>query len=84
MIISKLTGKKYEPSNSAVLWIKNCQQVATYLYYDEGIFEDLLDVISTKKRDKLELVWVFAKTPRLRELYKMWNEHTFKEVITRD
>ena len=79
MIKSRLTGKEYEPSNSSILWIKNCQQVATYLYYDENIFDDLLDVISTKKNNKLELVWVFAKTPRLKELYKMWNEHTFSK-----
>lgn len=80
MIKSKLTGKEYEPSNSSVLWLKNCQQVASYLYYDENIFEDLLDVISTKKNNKLELVWVFAKTPRLKELYKMWNDHTFLDL----
>jgi hypothetical protein len=77
MVKSKLTGKEYEPSNSTVLWLKNCQQVATYLHYDADIFDDLLDVISTKKNNKLELVWVFEKTPRLKELYKMWNEHSF-------
>jgi hypothetical protein len=77
MIKSKLTGKEYEPSNSTVLWLRNCQQVATYLYHDEDIFDDLLDVITTKKDGKLELVWVFSKTSRLKELYKMWNEHSF-------
>ena len=80
MIKSKLTGKEYTPSNSSILWIKNCQQVAAYLYYDENIFEDLLDIISTRKNDKLELTWVFAKTPRLKELCKMWNDHAFKEI----
>lgn len=78
MIKSRLTGKEYEPSSGSVLWISNCQQVATYLFYDENIFEDLLDVISTKKNNKVELVWVFSKTPRLKELYKKWNEHAFK------
>ena len=81
MIKSRLTGKEYEPSNSSVLWIKNCQQVDTYLYHDENIFDDLLDVISTNKNNKLELVWVFSKTPRLKELYKMWNEHTFSKKL---
>lgn len=81
MVKSKLTGKEYEPSNSTVLWLKNCQQVATYIYYDADIFDDLLDVISTTKNDKLELVWVFKKSPRLKELYKMWNEHSFPEII---
>ena len=80
MIRSKLTGKEYQPSNSTILWIKNCQQVATYLYYDENIFEDLLDVISTNKDNKLELVWVFEKTPRLKELYRMWNDHAFSKI----
>lgn len=80
MIKSKFTGKEYEPSNSAILWIKNCQQVATYLYYDENIIEDLLDVISTKKNNRLELVWVFKKTPRLQELYKKWNDRTFQNI----
>ena len=56
MIKSKLTGKEYEPSNSSVLWIKNCQQVATYLYHDENIFDDLLDVISTKRFDTFQHV----------------------------
>lgn len=81
MIKSKLTGKEYEPTNSKMLWIKNCQQVATYLYYDENIFEDLIDVISTVKNNKRELVWVFEKTQRLKELYKMWNEHKFEKTI---
>ena len=81
MIKSRLTGKEYEPSNSAVLWIKNCQQVATYLYYDENIFDDLLDVISTKKNNKLELVWVFSKTKKKKKLYKMWNERTFSKSL---
>ena len=81
MIRSKLTGKEYEASNSTILWLKNCQQVATYLYYDENIFDDLLDVISTKKDNKLELTWVFQKTPRLKELYKMWNERAFSKNL---
>lgn len=80
MIRSKLTGKEYEPSNSTILWLKNCQQVATYLYYDENIFDDLLDVISTKKDNKLELTWVFQKTPRLKELYRMWNDRAFSKI----
>lgn len=80
MVKSRFNGKEYEPSNSSCVWITNCQQVATYLYYDENIFEDLLDVISTRKNNKLELAWVFAKTPRLKELYKMWNDHAFKEL----
>ena len=77
---SSLTGREYEPSNSSILWISNCQQVATYLFYDENLFEDLIDVISTRRNNKVELVWVFAKTPRLKELYKMWNEHAFKVI----
>ena len=81
MVKSKLTGKEYEPSNSTVLWLKNCQQIATYLYYDADIFDDLLDVISTKKNNKLELVWVFQKSARLKELYQMWNDHSFSETL---
>lgn len=77
MIKSKLTGRSYEPSNSTVLWIKNCQQVATYLYYDECVFDDLLDVLSTKKDGKLELTFVFAKTDRLKSLYNKWNSRSF-------
>ena len=77
MIKSKLTGRSYEPSNSTILWIKNCQQVATYLYYDENVFEDLLDVLSTKKNGKLELTWVFQKTSRLKSLYDKWNARSF-------
>lgn len=77
MITSKLTGRSYEPSNSKILWIKNCQQVATYLYYDADLFEDLLDVLSTKKDGKLELTWVFEKTDRLKSLYNKWNTRSF-------
>lgn len=77
MIKSKLTGRLYEPSNSTILWIKNCQQVATYLYYDENVFEDLLDILATKKNGKLEIVWVFQKTNRLKELYNKWNTRSF-------
>jgi len=77
MITSKLTGRSYEPSNSKILWIKNCQQVATYLYYDAYLFDDLLDVLSTKKDGKLELTWVFEKTDRLKSLYNKWNTRSF-------
>ena len=77
MITSKLTGRSYEPSNSKILWIKNCQQVATYLYYDANLFDDLLDVLSTKKDGKLELTWVFEKTDRLKSLYNKWNTRSF-------
>lgn len=77
MIKSKLTGRSYEPSNSTILWIKNCQQVATYLYYDENLFEDLIDILATKKNGKLEIVWVFEKTNRLKELYNKWNTRSF-------
>lgn len=79
MTKSKLTGKEYEPSNSSILWIKNCQQIANYLYYDEDVFEDLLDIIASIKNNKLELTYVFEKTPRLQELYKMWNDHSFQK-----
>lgn len=77
IIKSKLTGKEYEPSNSNILWLKNPQQVATYLYHDKDIFDDLLDIDSTMKNGKLELVFVFEKTQRLKELYRKWNEHNF-------
>ena len=80
MIKSRLTGREYEPSNGQILWLSNCQQVATYLYYDANIIDDLLDVISTKKNNKVELVWVFAKTQRLKDLYKMWNDRSFTEI----
>ena len=77
MITSKLTGRPYEPSNSTILWIKNCQQVATYLYHDESVFEDLLDILATKKNGKLEIVFVFEKTDRLKQLYNKWNTRSF-------
>jgi hypothetical protein len=80
MITSKLTGVEYEPSNNTILWLTNCQQIATYLYYDEHLFDDLIDIIATKKNNKVELTYVFRKTPRLRELYKKWNEYSFKDI----
>lgn len=79
MVTCKLTGRTYEPSNSKVLWITNCQQVATYLYNDPSLFDDLLDIISSKKNNKLELVFVFEKTPKLKRLYQMWNDRAFIE-----
>ena len=66
---SKLFNKYYDPDNA--VYISNCQQVYKYLNADEQVSNDLVDIMYTGTRKDC-LVFVFKKTPIIKELYKKW------------
>ncbi|MBQ8570250.1 MAG: hypothetical protein IJ444_01930 [Kiritimatiellae bacterium] len=70
---SEILNKYYDSSNGNVVYITSMLQCQRYL--NNGAAEDLVDILySGTKRDDT-LVFVFKKTPRIKELYKKWQAH---------
>ena len=70
---SEILNKYYDSSNGNVVYITSMLQCQRYL--NNGAAEDLVDILySGTKRDDT-LVFVFKKTPRIKELYKKWQSH---------
>lgn len=68
---SNILGKYYDSNN--VVYITSMLQCQRYL--NNGATEDLVDILySGTKRDDT-LVFVFKKTPLIKELYKKWQAH---------
>lgn len=68
---SKLLNRYYDSGN--VVYITSVLQCQRYL--NNGAAEDLVDILySGTKRDDT-LVFVFRKTPLVKELYKKWQAH---------
>lgn len=72
MVISKVTGKQYDSNNSSVLYLTNMMQV--YRYLKAGADIDLVDILWTNSKSD-QLVFVFRKTPLMRDLYSKWQNH---------
>lgn len=71
MTYSKILGKYYDSDN--VVYITSMLQCQRYL--NNGAAEDLTDILySGTKRDDT-LVFVFRKSPLIKELYKKWQAH---------
>ena len=68
---SQLLGKYYDQDN--VVYLVNILQVARYM--KNGAHQHLVDILydGTKREDTL--VFVFEKTPLIKELYRKWNAH---------
>ena len=69
---SKLLNKYYDPES--VIYISNFQQVYKYLNASEEVAENLVDILYSGTRKDC-LVFVFNKTPIMRELYRKWQDH---------
>ena len=70
---SEILQKYYDADNGNVVYITSMLQCQRYL--NNGAAEDLVDILySGTKRDDT-LVFVFKKTPRIKELYKKWQAH---------
>lgn len=70
---SEILNKYYDSSNGNVVYITSMLQCQRYL--NNGAAEDLVDILySGTKRDDT-LVFVFRKSPRIKELYKKWQAH---------
>lgn len=70
-IESKLTRRKYNPED--VIYIGNWQQFIAYMA--NGADEHLVDVYYDGTKERNKMVFVFEKTDRTRELYRLWNLH---------
>jgi hypothetical protein len=68
---SAITKRYYDDEN--VVFLTN--MVQTYRYMNAGANADLVDIMyfGTKRPDTL--VFVFEKTPLVKELYKKWQAH---------
>ena len=70
---SKLLNRYYEADNGSVVYVSNILQVARYL--KNGAQEDLVDILYDGVKREDTLVFVFQKSPKIRELYRKWQAH---------
>lgn len=70
---SKIFGKYYDSDNGNVVYVTNMLQAQKYLKNDA--VEELVDILFTGTRRDDSLVFVFLKTPRVKELYRKWQAH---------
>ena len=72
MVKSKFTGKEYNPDNSSVIYVANIVQAQKYL--QNGAEDDFVDILYTNTKNDC-LVFVFRKSPSIKNLYELWNNH---------
>lgn len=72
MVKSKFTGKEYNPDNSSVIYVANIVQAQKYL--QNGGEDDFVDILYTNTKNDC-LVFVFRKSPSIKKLYELWNNH---------
>ena len=69
---SRILGKVYDPDNESVVYLSNMLQCARYM--KNGAAEDLVDILYDGTKND-SLVFVFRKTPLIRDLYQKWQAH---------
>ena len=72
MVKSKFTGKEYNPDNSSVIYVANIVQAQKYL--QNGAEDDFVDILYTNTKNDC-LVFGFRKSPSIKKLYELWNNH---------
>lgn len=70
---SKLLNKYYDAEDGKVVYITNMVQCSKFL--NNGAVEDLVDILYSGTRRADTLVFVFKKTPLIKELYRKWQNH---------
>ena len=68
---SNLLKKYYDQDNAA--YITNMLQAQRYL--KNGATDEFVDILYTDTRRDDSLVFVFVKTPLVKELYRKWQAH---------
>ena len=68
---SRLLNRYYDSDNA--VYIVNMLQVARYM--KNGAEQYLVDILCDKAKKADTLVFVFEKTPEIKELYRKWNAH---------
>lgn len=69
---SRVFNKYYDSDH--VTYITNFQQVFKYLNASEDAVNYLVDILYSGTRKDC-LVFVFEKSPLIKELYRKWNAH---------
>ena len=70
-VYSRLLNRYYDSDN--VVYLVNWLQVAKYM--KNGGEEFLVDILCDKAKKEDTLVFVFEKSPLIKELYRKWNNH---------
>ena len=71
MTYSKILGKYYDSENAVFITsMLQCQR-----YLNNGASEDLVDILYSGTKREDTLVFVFRKSPLIKELYKKWQAH---------
>lgn len=73
LTFSRIFQKYYDADNGNVVYVTNMLQAQKYLKNDA--VEELVDILYTGTRRDDSLVFVFLKTPRIKELYRKWQAH---------
>lgn len=71
MIISKITGRAYEPSDA--IYITNPVQCQRYFKYLGS--ELFLDILYTSEKREDALVFVWQRCPETKKAKIMWDNH---------
>ena len=69
---STILNKWYDDDGQLV-YVTNMIQCSKYL--NNGCAEDLCDILFSGTKRPDSLVFVFKKTPLIKELYRKWNAH---------
>ena len=68
---SRLLNKYYDADKA--VYLVNMLQVARYMKNGAEAF--LVDILYDNVKKEDSLVFVFEKTPEIKELYRKWNNH---------
>lgn len=68
---SKILNKYYDSENA--VYITSMLQCQRYL--NNGAAEDFVDILYSGTKREDTLVFVFQKTPLVKELYRKWQAH---------
>ena len=73
-VYSRILNRYYDTDQTKVVYLTNLKQVYAYLNASDEVADSLLDILYSGTRKDC-LVFVFEKTPLIRELYRKWNAH---------
>lgn len=73
-VYSRILNRYYDTDQSKVVYLTNLKQVYAYLNAADEVADSLLDILYSGTRKDC-LVFVFEKTPLIKELYRKWNAH---------
>lgn len=72
-VYSQILRKYYEADDGNLVYVTNMLQATRFL--NNGAVEDLCDILYSGTKRPDTLVFVFQKTPLIRELYRKWQNH---------